>query len=45
MAKENYITIAVSDTTNAVFNDFVRAKGRKRLAMNDVLEFFMLGEG
>ena len=39
------ITIAVSDTTNAVFNDFVRAKGMKKgSAMNDVLEFFMLAK-
>lgn len=45
MPKENYLTIAVTDATNTIFNEFVRAKGLKKgAAMNDVLEFYMLAK-
>lgn len=45
MAKENYLTIAVTDSTNTIFNEFIRKKGMKKgSAMNDVLEFYMLAK-
>lgn len=46
MAKENYITIAVSDTDECGFSTTLsEPKGMKKgSAMNDVLEFFMLAK-
>ena len=45
MAKQNYMTITVSDTVQDIFNDFVSEKGlTKTAALNDVLEMYMLAK-
>lgn len=45
MAKQNYMTIAVSDTVQDMFNEFVAAKEiTKTSALNDVIEMYMLAK-
>ena len=45
MARQNYMTITVSDTVQDIFNEFVSAKGiTKTAALNDVLEMYMLAK-
>ncbi len=43
MPRQNYMTIAASNTIQAMFNEFVQIKGlTKTEAMNDMLELYML---
>ncbi len=45
MARQNYMTVTVDDTVQAVFSEFVRRKGiTKTSALNDVVEMYMLAE-
>lgn len=45
MGRQNYMTIAVADTIQDMFNEFVSIKGvTKTAALNDVLEMFMLAK-
>ena len=45
MARQNYMTITVDGTVQAVFSEFVRRKGiTKTSALNDVVEMYMLAE-
>jgi hypothetical protein len=45
MGRQNYMTIAVADTIQDMFNEFVSIKGvTKTAALNDVLEMYMLAK-
>ena len=43
MPRQNYMTVSVSDSVQAMFNEFVRVKDlSKTAALADVLEMYML---